>query len=334
VNLHELATQLRESKGFVHKRDIEGVVSTLATALRLGARSLSAPVPVGDDCAVIPDGDDYLLFAIEGFLNEFVAAEPWFAGYCGVMVNVSDIAAMGGRPTAVVDALWSSDHRHAQPILEGMAAAAAAYDVPIVGGHSNTRSDRNQLSVAILGRARSLLTSFDAMPGDRLLAAIDLRGRYRDPHPFWDASTSAPAQRLREDIELLPLIAEAGLCRAAKDISNAGVVGTALMLLECSELGATIDVTAIPRPADVPMLRWLTSFPSFGYLLAVNQSKVDAVTARFLARGIACAEIGVTDASGRVQLSDGTNQVPLWDFASAPLIGCAHKPLDEAVHAA
>jgi AIR synthase-related protein len=333
VNIHELATQLRESKGFAHKRDIEGVVSTLATALRVGTRSLSTPVPVGDDCAVIPDGDEYLLFAIEGFLNDFVAAEPWFAGYCGVMVNVSDIAAMGGRPTAVVDALWSSDHEHARPMLEGMAAAAAAYNVPIVGGHSNTRSDRNQLSVAILGRARSLLTSFDAMPGDRLLAAIDLRGRFREPYPFWDASTSASAQRLRDDIELLPLIAEAGLCRAAKDISNAGVVGTALMLLECSGLGATIDVTAIPRPTDVPLLRWLTCFPSFGYLLAVNPSKAAAVMDQFSARDIACADVGVTDASGRVQLSDGTSQVSLWDFASGPLIGCANKVTEEAMHA-
>ena len=35
---------------------------------------------VGDDCAAIPDGDGYLLLAIEGFINDFVAADPWFAG--------------------------------------------------------------------------------------------------------------------------------------------------------------------------------------------------------------------------------------------------------------
>jgi hypothetical protein len=105
--LAELAAALRESGGFAHKRDIASVVSTLVRALPGGAASLAGVVPVGDDCAAIADGDGYLLFAIEGFINEFVAAEPWFAGYCGVMVNVSDVAAMGGRPIAVVDALWS-----------------------------------------------------------------------------------------------------------------------------------------------------------------------------------------------------------------------------------
>ena len=43
------------------------------------------------------------------------AAEPWFAGYCGVMVNLSDVAAMGGRPVAVVDALWAEDDASAAP---------------------------------------------------------------------------------------------------------------------------------------------------------------------------------------------------------------------------
>lgn len=323
MNLPDLAARLRDSKAFAHKRDIDAVVSTLAQAMPSGREAMDAGVPVGDDCAAIHDGDGYLLFAIEGFLNEFVAADPWFAGYCGVMVNVSDIAAMGGRPTAVVDALWSRGPEHATPVLKGMAAAARAYGVPVVGGHSNLRNDREQLSAAILGRARTLLTSFDAQPGDRLLAAIDLRGCYREPNPFWDASTSAPAERLRGDIEVLPALAESGLCRAGKDISNAGVVGTALMLLECSGLGATIDVAAIPRPADAPLERWLLSFPSFGYLLAVAPAQVDAVIARFAARGIACAAIGEADDTRRVRLRDGVTEVPLWDFGANPLIGCA-----------
>jgi AIR synthase-related protein len=238
------------------------------------------------------------------------------------MVNVSDVAAMGGRPIAVVDALWSRGSTRAEPLLEGLAAASAVYGVPIVGGHSNSRSDREQLSVAIIGRARRLLTSFDAQPGDRLVVAVDLRGRYREPYPYWDASTGTPAERLRGDLELLPAIAEAGLCRAAKDISMAGAVGTALMLLECSGLGGTIEVSALPRPHSVPMQRWLTSFPSFGFVLAVSAAHVDEVIARFTARGIACAAVGSTDDTRTVRIADGNTEEPLWDFAASPLIGC------------
>jgi len=325
MSLADLARHIQDSRGLAHKRDIDAVMS----GLHLGA----GVVPVGDDCAAVPDGDGWLLFAIEGFISEFVAAEPWFAGYCGVMVNVSDIAAMGGRPTAVVDALWSRDAAHAKPLLDGLAAGAAAYGVPIVGGHSNLRSAGEQLSVAILGRAKSLLTSFDAQPGEVLLAAIDLRGRYRDPHPYWDASSGAPGARLRADIDLLPQIAEAGLARAAKDISMAGAVGTALMLLECSGLGADIDPARIPRPEGVALERWLISFPSFGYILSVAPDKVAAITARFAQAGIACAAFGTTNASGLVRLSDETGSVSLWDFAHSPLIGCGPAPKELARHA-
>lgn len=324
MSLAELAAELRAGRGFAHKRDIGRVMQTLAGALPAGVADLAQAVPVGDDCAAIPDGDGgWLLFAIEGFLSEFVQQSPWFAGYCGVMVNVSDIAAMGGRPIAVVDALWSRGDAAGDEVLKGLASAAQRYGVPIVGGHSNTRSESGQLAVAILGRARRLLTSFDARPGDRLLMAIDLRGAYEEPHPFFNASTGAPAARLREDLALLPLLAESGLCSAAKDISMAGAVGTALMLLECSRVGAVIDVGAVPRPAGVPLARWLQSFPSFGFVLSVRPDRVAEVGGLFATRGIACAELGEVTADPQVWLADaasGPERVALWNVATEPFI--------------
>ena len=117
---------LRASPGLAAKADIAPVVARLGLTGRA--------VPVGDDCAAIPDVDGYLLFAMEGFLSGFVAADPWFAGWCGVMVNLSDIAAMGGRAIAVCDAIWAEGEAGAAPLLEGLLAAATAYGVPIVGG--------------------------------------------------------------------------------------------------------------------------------------------------------------------------------------------------------
>ncbi len=315
VALKEIAASLRTSRGIAAKRDIAVV------AARLGISSGDA-VPVGDDCAAIPDGDGYLLLAIEGFMNEFVAGDPWFAGWCGVMVNVSDIAAMGGRPLAVVDAVWAASEADAAPVLAGMRGASEAFGVPIVGGHTNIRTDRGQLSVAILGRAQSLLTSYDARPGDRLVAAIDLRGRYREPFANWEAATAAPPARLRADLELLPAIAEARLARCAKDISQGGLIGTAMMLAECSRVGAAIELAAVPRPDGVALLRWLQTFPSYGYLLAVSPVNVAAVLARFAARGIAASDIGQITADRCVTISDGRSTEIIWDFAREPLIGC------------
>src|SRR6202051_1610324 len=120
--------------------------------------------------------------------------------------------------------------------------------MPIGCGHSNPRSHQAQRAVSILGRANKLLSSFNARPGDRLMMAVDLRGAFEEPYPFWNASVGAPAARLRADLELLPMLAESGLCDAAKDISMAGALGTALMLLECSKVGARIDLSRVPSP--------------------------------------------------------------------------------------
>jgi len=314
TSLRDLAAALRGSAGIAAKADIAGI------AARLGLGT--SAIPVGDDCAAIPDGDEFLLLAIEGFMNGFVAADPWFAGWCGVMVNISDIAAMGGRPIAVVDALWADGDANAAPILAGMKAAAETYGVPVIGGHSNLRNDRSQLSVAILGRAKKLLTSFDARPGDRLLAAIDLRGEYRPQFSNWQAALAAPAARLRADLEILPYLAEAGLCRAAKDISQGGLIGTAIMLAECSGVEIVIDVEAIPAPLGVAAERWLTSFPSFGFLLSVARENSAAVIAAFAARDIAAAEIGAVQNGSRVMLKRGAESELVWDFARQKLLGC------------
>ena len=317
MDLHGLAQALRDSRGVAHKRDIADVVSIL------GIADPQAVIAVGDDCAAIADGDGYLLLAMEGFLNQFVAAEPYFAGWCGVMVNASDIYAMGGRPLAVVDALWSQGAERGRPVLEGLAAAARTYGIPVVGGHSNARCEREQFAVAILGRASKLLSSFAAQPGDVLLAVTDLRGRYREHFSNWDASSGSDAQRLRGDLELLPRIAEAGLCRAAKDISQAGLLGTLLMLLECSGIGASVEPRAVLMPPGVAAERWLLhTFPSYGFLLAVPPANVAAVISRFAARDLACAAIGVCDASRQLRLRHGQDQVTAWDFAHSALIGC------------
>lgn len=334
--LPELIAALRASRGFAHKGDISAVVGALGQAAP-PAPGLALSVPNGDDCAAWPDGHgSHHLLAIEGLVEDFIVRMPWFAGYSAVMVNVSDIYAMGGRPTAVVNALWSDGMHPAGDMIAGMASACARYGVPMVGGHSNSRSARPQLAVAIAGHARRLLTSFDARAGDQLLMAVDLRGQWQDPFPYWNASTPAPAERLRADLELLPRLAEDGLCGAAKDISMAGALGTALMLLECSQVGAHVDLDRIPRPPDVPLLRWLTAFPSYGFILSVRPEHVAAVASRFAGRGLACAAIGRVDPVRQLVLHQGGESGLLWDIAARPFIQApraAAAPDAEAIHA-
>jgi AIR synthase-related protein len=313
TDLHGLCDRLRAAAGMHHKTDI---------ALAHGSlRAVGGSSRNGDDCAAIPDGNGYALFAIEGLLDEFVRLEPWFAGYCGVMVNLSDVAAMGGRTTAIVDALWAAGRERAETIFAGMTAAAAAYGVPIVGGHTNLRNSAERLAVAVLGRATRLMTSFDARPGDVLVAAIDMRGSYFEPYNYWNCSTEMPPERLRRDLDVLPTLADDGLCVAAKDISMGGLLGTLLMLLECSGIGARTYLDRLPIPPGVSLERWLVSFPSYGYLLAVAPQNVAAVRERFGARGIACEAFGECAPGGALRVSLGEEEDVFWDLAQTPFTG-------------
>jgi AIR synthase-related protein len=313
MTLRETVAALREAPGVLNKRDIQ--ITAAKVPWIAGGPWGTEAVRLGDDCAAIPDGDGYLLLAAEGMLPEFVEHEPKAAGYCSVLVNASDIYAMGGRPLAVVDALFSRDAAAATRMLEGMNGAARDLGIPIVGGHTNAKSPYGALMVAILGRARALLTSFDARPGDELIAVFDLRGHSTAERPFFDATRGAPAGRMRADYELLPEFAERGLCRAAKDISMGGLFGSLLMLLEGSRIGAELDIDAIPRPAGADLTRWLLTFPSYGFVLAVAPARSASVLADFAARDLSAAVVGSFDASHTLALSTRGQREVAWDLS-------------------
>jgi AIR synthase-related protein len=298
------------------ERVIAFLASNAAVAEKISIRRAYAPalgqagsIRLGDDCAAVPDGEGFLLLAAEGMLPSFVADDPWFAGYSAVMVNISDVAAMGGKALAIVDVLWTPRDASAEAIWDGMNAAARAYGVPIVGGHTTpSMAGSAYLAAAVMGRAERLITSFDAAPGDDLLMAVDLRGAYRAGKPFWNASTDAPQERLRGDLEVLPEIASHGACRAGKDISNGGIAGTLAMLLECSKVGAELWLDRLPRPAGAELERWLISFPSYGYLLSVAPERTAEVAAAFEARGIACETVGRITANRSLVLTLGAGR--------------------------
>ena len=323
--LNELVDTLRSSRALASKSDISQVAQGLS-----GGHPL--PYPNGDDTsAILNSSGGYDLVSCEGFIPEFVNEDPWFAGWCGVMVNVSDITAMGGKPVAITNTIWASDspahNAEVSALLKGMADASNVLEVPVVGGHTNLRcqSDDLYFGVSIYGRARALLSSFKAKPGEHLVMAVDLRGAFREPYLNWNAATNAPPKRLRGDLELLPLIAESGLASAAKDISQAGILGTTLMLMESSGCGCSIETDHIPRPPGVSLLDWCQAFPSFGYLLSVPEKHLARVCELFRSRDIAAASIGELNREGliRVTSKSGKSDAVFWDLEQDSLMGFA-----------
>lgn len=315
--LSEIIDFLQSSASILNKRDIQTAAAAVGQYVK-GVDGLQ--IRLGDDCAAIPDGDGYLLLAAEGIWPQLVKRDPWFAGWCAVMVNLSDIAAMGGKAIAIVDALWSLSAAGAEQIWAGMQAAAAAYGVPIVGGHTNCHSDYDGLAVAVLGRAKQLITSFDAAPGEALMIVVNMAGEFHSDYPFWNAATTAAPAQLRSHLSQLSELAHTGLCSAGKDISMGGLAGTLLMLCEASGCGALLDLNRVPRPDGVGWPQWLTSFPSYGFLLSVPTENVVAVEKLFSLDEIVCQTVGEMQPGKRVVVQLENQQQLFWDLAQ-PITG-------------
>jgi AIR synthase-related protein len=319
-SLKQLTAELRSRGELSMKQDIQLAAQAFGRATESAWFPSKEPIYNGDDATALPTSDGYMLFAAEGMRPEFVAADPWFAGYCSVMVNVNDIAAMGGRPWAVVDVLFLGSGGN-QRMLEGMSAASEAFGVPVVGGHTARVSGSTLLAVAVLGRAKSLISSSQARPGQILMAAIDLNGSFRGAGGNFNAATTCSGDVLRKKLEVLPALAESGLVRAGKDISMAGTCGTLLMLLESSRCGAVLELSRIPAPPEVDPLRWLCAFPSFGFVLAVDEERVAGVSAAFAAVDVACAPVGRLNDTQRLELTLGGELELFWDLGQSPLTG-------------
>ena len=321
--LAELVAGLRSQSSLLNKCDLQlvGREFPLNPFPHQGPAAL-----VGDDAALVPaTGGQDLLLACDGIDAVLAAEDPWFAGWSAVLVNLSDIAAMGGRPIALVNSLWSGDTEPAGLMFAGMAAACERFAVPMVGGHTNLHSPYAALAVAVLGRLPGPpLSVHRTRPGDELLLLVNIAGRFHRHYPFWDAASEADPTLLRRQLKLPSLLATRGLVQGAKDISMGGLGGTAVMYAETARLGLEIDLEAIHPPRGVGLERWLHCFPSFGFLLSCRHGQRAAIGALIGDDPtLELAPIGQFAEGSAVRLRQGEHTAVLWDWGDQPLMGLA-----------
>lgn len=328
TDLTALLNTLRNTPAMRSKQSIQHPAAVIGGARQSLTREQLYALP-GDDTAAIACGDHFQLLAIEGMLPAFVEASPWFAGWSAVMANVSDITAMGGRATAVVNAYWHHDNVAAEQMLVGIRAACEAYGVLLAGGHTSlTAGNPTALAVAITGIAQKLLSTLHVAPGQVIAMAVDLEGVWHAGSTYWKAFEGVPAERLRSKLDVLPRLADAQLLHAAKDISNAGVLGSLLMLLETTGCGATIDLAALPCPRDADLARWLQVFPSYGFLMTLDERDWAQVQTAFAFEGVRCERIGQVDSSGAMNVRLGQQRGEFWNLREQTFTGFSYRDLD------
>lgn len=146
----------------------------------------------GDDCAVLqrPTGrvlvtTDALTEGVDFFLAE---CGPRSVGRKAMAVNLSDIAAMGGRPTAAVVGVVVPRQFLIEDLHIGLREVADRFHVPIVGGDTNSWNGGVVVSVTVLGELiREPVLRSGAKPGDWVFVTGPLGGsilgRHLNPTP-------------------------------------------------------------------------------------------------------------------------------------------------------
>ncbi len=223
----------------------------IALLTRSVATNSSVVVGPGDDCAVLDLGGDRQLLLKTDAVVEGVHftpdTEPERVGHKALARCLSDIAAMGGTPTAALITLGlpkNFDVARVEKIYAGLNALAVRTGTAIVGGETTTNPDRLLISVSVLGtvpRGKALLRS-GAKFGDAVFVTGVLGGSLQDRHLDFEP-------RLAEGAWL----AASGLVHAMMDVSD-GLAGDLRHILQASGVGAELLSKTIPISREAKRL--------------------------------------------------------------------------------
>src|SRR5258708_32799065 len=169
----------------------------------------------GDDTAVLawPDAADCLVttdMLLEGSCFLLAEAGPRRVGRKAMAVNLSDIAAMAGRPVAAVVSVGLpriGGRAIAEELYLGLREVADAYETPIVGGDTNSWDGPLVINVTLLGEAtsRGAVRRSGAQVGDWLFVTGALGGSILGKHLDF-APRVHEALQLHEQVDLHAMI--------------------------------------------------------------------------------------------------------------------------------
>jgi thiamine-monophosphate kinase len=154
---------------------------------KVSLRNSSSLLGIGDDAAVIDAGDDCVLLStdmlLEGIHFDLSYMPLQHLGYKAVAVNVSDIAAMNGKPEQITIGLGLSNRFSVEAVellYEGIRAACENYNVDLVGGDTTASASGLIISVSVVGRGPKGKISYrsGAKPNDIICVTGDLGGAY------------------------------------------------------------------------------------------------------------------------------------------------------------
>ncbi len=237
---------------------------------------------IGDDCAIIPKNESYNTIVttdmlIEGvhFLKDDIS--PKELGYKSVAVNLSDIAAMGGKAIATFLSIAippNTSIEYLDSFIEGYLAISKQFNVPLMGGDTTSSLKHLVINVAVVGECLKSNTKIraGAIEGDIICCTgnlgdsaaglkliLDRHNNKQDINSYNKADYNylinkhyCPTPRLKEG----EFLAEFNSVHSMMDISD-GIASDLKHILKASNVSAIVELNSIPTSKQIA-----TCFPN------------------------------------------------------------------------
>ncbi len=233
-------------------------------------------IGIGDDTAVIRIDENRLLLItcdiqVENQHFRLKHISPYQLGKRAMVVNLSDIAAMGGNPTFALVSLGfpkSFPLSNFDDLFKGMKDQLAEFSVHIIGGNlSNTEKDLI-IDITLMGEVvpDQFLLRSGARPGDRIFvtgklgesgAGFYVLEKYGKNYPKEFETLVQQHLQPIPRIEIGKRIAQSGFATAMIDISD-GIASDLNHIYVMSGVGAEIYQDKIRLPEEIQKVTYFS----------------------------------------------------------------------------
>lgn len=260
---------------------------------------------IGDDAAVLRlSRGDALVASVDAahegvhFRREWLA--PREVGWRAATAALSDLAAMGARPVALLVAVATTPtwEDALAEIAAGIADAARAAGAVVAGGNT-TRADSLSLTTTVLGEAHAPLTRSGARPGDRLYVTGTFGGPAAAVRAWNAGGTPSTEHRARfarpvARCDAGRWLAAAG-ASACVDVSD-GLAADLAHVAAASDARVLVDVERLPLVGGVTAADAASSGEEFELAVCAPH---DLDAAEFAARfGVPLTIVGRIESAG------------------------------------
>ncbi len=223
---------------------------------------------IGDDCAHVKFGDEYLLLTTDLMLEDvhfLLGYPPEAVGWKAISVNVSDVVGNAGEPRWALISLMLPDLEvdYVERLYGGVQKACEFYGCEVVGGNVS-RSDRLGIDVFLVGTSKRPVGRGGAKPGDSVFvsgtlgdskAGLELLKMEKDSYEDFELALIERHIRPTARIDYVKHLQK--YANASMDISD-GLVADAWHLSRRS--GVRIDIDSSKLPFSKELLRFCEKY--------------------------------------------------------------------------